>query len=246
MIYPIARMLGLAFTLTVRRLWQAREESEDAERYFHQAPFVEAQCPVCGRLAWKTPDDQLCCSDSWCWWQNGGEEDFVARGLIDPREDDDIDSTPGETLADILRRRHLNERVLGRPASAWGVPAEVLRQAETLLRETRRGKADDHYKRGVKAYEAERLDEAIAEFSKALDHSGGEGRSMKWDAHAYAYRAGAYAVLEDIGSAVSDLEKARSLIAAWTTSAMTRDPDLKAHVESQLQELREEIDHATS
>ena len=95
--------------------------------------------------------------------------------------------------------------------------------------------ADDHYKRGVKAYEAERLDEAIVEFSKALDLSGGEGKSMKWDAHAYAYRAGAYALLEDIGRAVSDLQKARSL---------NRDPDLKAHVESQLQELREEISHS--
>ena len=96
-------------------------------------------------------------------------------------------------------------------------------------------RADGNYKRGVKAYEAERLDEAVAEFSKALDLSGGDGKSMKWDAHAYAYRAGAYALLEDIGRAVSDLEKARS---------MTRDPDLKAHVESQLQELREEIGHS--
>ena len=121
--------------------------------------------------------------------------------------------------------------------------AKVLRQAEALLRETRTGKADDHYKRGVKAYEAERVDEAIAEFSKALDLSGGEGQLMKWDAHAYAFRAGAYAVLEDIGRAVSDLEKARSLMAAWTTSAMIRDPNLKAHVDSQLQELQEEISH---
>ncbi len=94
--------------------------------------------------------------------------------------------------------------------------------------------ADDHYKRGVKAYKAERLDEAIADLTKALDLSGGEGKLMKWDAHAYAYRAGAYAVLDDIGRAVGDLEKAQSL---------TRDPDLTAHVQSQLQESREEIGH---
>ena len=97
--------------------------------------------------------------------------------------------------------------------------------------------ADHHYRRGVEAYEAERPDEAIAELTKALDLSGGEGKAMKWDAHAYAYRAGAYAVLEDIGRAVSDLEKAQSL---------TRDPDVKAHVEGQLQELREEIGHGGS
>ncbi len=36
-------------------------------------------------------------------------------------------------------------------------------------------------------------------------------------------------MLEDIGLAVRDLEKADSL---------TRDPDLKAHVESELKELR--------
>ena len=94
--------------------------------------------------------------------------------------------------------------------------------------------ADDHYKGGVKAYEAEQPDEAITDLTKALDLSGGEGKLMKWDAHAYAYRAGAYAVLEDIGLAIRDLETAYSL---------TRDHELKAHIESRLQESREEIGH---
>lgn len=97
--------------------------------------------------------------------------------------------------------------------------------------------ADDHYKRGIEAYEADRMEEAIEEFSNALDLSGGEGKSMKWDAHAYSYRAGAYAMLEDIKLAVHDLEKADSL---------ARDPDLKAHVESELQELRKELGHGAA
>jgi Flp pilus assembly CpaE family ATPase len=101
-------------------LWQAREKRR--ENLFKVTPFVETQCPVCGDPAWKTPDG-ITCWDSWCWWQNGGEEDLVARGLLDPREEGDIDPTPGHNfenspakiLQDIFKRRHFNnERLLGR------------------------------------------------------------------------------------------------------------------------------------
>ena len=150
-----------------------------------------------------------------------------------------IDTTPTHTAVSVSihmpqenNALHFLGRVLTMPAG-WLLGLFIGPSIHWVVYR-RLKQADDHYKRGVKAYEAEQPDEAITNLTKALDLSGGEGKLMKWDAHAYAYRAEAYAVLEDIGLAIRDLETAYSL---------TRDHELKAHVESQLQELREEIGH---